>query len=171
MNSGTVSNEPGASSAGAEPAVPLAGNAESPGRSESREDEQVERIAIVMEGKYVSPHFGRAAEVMLIDVVEGEIKDREIVVTPPLGQGALPALLKRKGVRRLVTGSIGATALKHLEASRISVYTGACGSVEDALGHLLSGTLLSSGSVCEGGMGTCAADGCGGTAAGTGGES
>ncbi|MBU1669636.1 MAG: NifB/NifX family molybdenum-iron cluster-binding protein [Actinobacteria bacterium] len=114
------------------------------------------RIAIVISGRKVSPHFGKAEEIMLINVEDGDIRDREILIAPPHECGALPAFLKRKGVERLVTGSIGARALENLEAAGIRVYSGAKGPVEDALGSLLSGNLVSSEAVCEGGLGACA---------------
>ncbi len=113
------------------------------------------RIAIVMSGRKVSAHFGKAEEIMLIEVVNGDIKDREILDAPPHECGALPDLLKEKGVRSLVAGSIGARAMEYLHSGGIRVYSGAKGSVEDALGSLLSGRLISSETVCEGGMGTC----------------
>lgn len=113
------------------------------------------RIAIVMKGKEVSAHFGRADQVMLIEVEGCDIKDREVLSAPPHQFGALPALLEEKGVRSLVTGSIGASALQQLRDAGIVVYTGARGSAEDVLGSLLSGALVSSDTVCDGGMGTC----------------
>ncbi len=124
------------------------------------------RIAIVMSGKKVSPHFGKAEEIMLVEVEDGDIKDREILPAPPHEYGALPALLKKKGVKRLVTGNIGERALEHLEAADIRVYSGAKGSVEDTLGSLLSGNLVSREIACKGGMGTCAGNASGFRAAG-----
>jgi predicted Fe-Mo cluster-binding NifX family protein len=116
------------------------------------------RIAIVMSGRQVSPHFGKADEVMLVEVEDGDILDREILSAPTPERGALPELLKKKGVRRLVTGSIGASAMERLEAADIRVYSGACGSVEDALGSLLSGSLVSRETTCDGRAGDSAGD-------------
>lgn len=113
------------------------------------------KVAIVMAGSEVSPHFGRAEEFMLVEVDDGEIKEREVLLAPAHECGALPALLSERGVDCLIAGGIGAGAIQHLAGAGIQVYSGAEGSVEDALGRLLAGTLTSSGDVCGGEMGTC----------------
>jgi Mrp family chromosome partitioning ATPase/predicted Fe-Mo cluster-binding NifX family protein len=119
------------------------------------EMEVSKRIAIVMAGGEVSPHFGRAEEFMLVEVEGGEIRDREILRAPAHECGALPALFAQKGVGSVIAGGIGGGAMQHLEKAGIRVYTGAKGSPEDALGSLLGGTLSSSEEICGGGMGTC----------------
>lgn len=116
------------------------------------------RIAIVLAGGEVSPHFGRAEEFMLIEVENGEIQEREIVRAPAHECGALPALFAQKGVESVIAGGIGGGAMQHLERAGIHVYAGAKGSPEDALGSLLAGTLASSEEICGGGMGTCGHD-------------
>jgi Mrp family chromosome partitioning ATPase/predicted Fe-Mo cluster-binding NifX family protein len=116
------------------------------------------RIAIVMAGGEVSPHFGRAEEFMVVEVEGGEIKGREILRAPAHECGALPALFARKGVESVIAGGIGGGAMQHLERAGIHVYAGAKGSPEDARGSLLAGTLQSSEEICGGGMGTCGHD-------------
>lgn len=112
------------------------------------------KIAIVMHGGEVSPHFGRAEEVMLVEVEAGEVKTREIVAAPPHDCAALPALFASRGVESVIAGGIGGGAIQ-LERAGIRVYSGAHGSPEDALGSFLAGTLASSGDVCGGGADTC----------------
>jgi Mrp family chromosome partitioning ATPase/predicted Fe-Mo cluster-binding NifX family protein len=119
------------------------------------EMEDNKRIAIVMSGGEVSPHFGRAEEFMLIEVEGGEIRDREILRAPAHECGALPELFAQKGVGSVIAGGIGGGAMQYLEKAGIRVYSGAKGSPEDALGSLLAGTLSSSQEICGGGMGTC----------------
>ena len=124
------------------------------------------KVAVVMAGKDVSPHFGRAEEFMVVEISDGEIKSRELLKAPEHECGALPALLAEKGVECLIAGGIGGGAIEHLMKAGIEVYSGAQGSAEDALGRLLSGTLASGGAVCEGGMGTCGHESSGGTGCG-----
>jgi Mrp family chromosome partitioning ATPase/predicted Fe-Mo cluster-binding NifX family protein len=121
-------------------------------------DDGKKRIAIVMAGGEVSPHFGRAEEFMLVEVENGEIQEREIMRAPAHECGALPALFAQKGVESVIAGGIGGGAMQHLERAGIHVYAGAKGSPEDALGSLLAGTLTSSEEICGGGMGTCGHD-------------
>jgi predicted Fe-Mo cluster-binding NifX family protein len=116
------------------------------------------KIAIVMSGGEVSPHFGRAEEFMVVEVEGGEIKAREFLKAPAHECGALPALFTQKGVGSVIAGGIGGGAMQYLEKAGIRVYVGAKGSPEDALGSLLAGTLVSSEEICAGGMGTCGHD-------------
>lgn len=120
------------------------------------------KIAIVMSGGEVSPHFGRAEEFMVVEVEGGEIRSREILHAPAHECGALPALFAQNGVASVIAGGIGGGAMQHLERAGIHVYAGAKGSPEDALGSLLAGTLTSSEEICGGGMGTCGHDDGGG---------
>lgn len=108
------------------------------------------KIAIAMSGRKVSPHFGQAQEIMLVEVEDGDIKDREVLDSPPRECGALPPLLQSKGVECLITGNIGERAFEKLDKAGIHVYSGAEGAVEDALGSFLSGRLISSEAVCNG---------------------
>jgi Mrp family chromosome partitioning ATPase/predicted Fe-Mo cluster-binding NifX family protein len=126
--------------------------------AEAEMDGGNKRIAIVMSGGQVSPHFGRAEEFMLVEVEGGEILNREILRAPAHECGALPALFAQKGVESVIAGGIGGGAMQHLEQAGIHVYAGAKGSPEDALGSLLAGTLVSSEEICGGGMGTCGHD-------------
>lgn len=116
------------------------------------------KIAIVMSGGEVSPHFGRAEEFMVVEVEGGEIRSREILRAPAHECGALPALFAQNGVASVIAGGIGGGAMQHLERAGIHVYAGAKGSPENALGSLLAGTLTSSEEICGGGMGTCGHD-------------
>lgn len=121
------------------------------------------KIAIVMSGGEVSPHFGRAEEFMVVEVEGGEIQNREVLRAPAHECGALPALFAQKGVESVIAGGIGGGAMQHLERAGIHVFAGAKGSPEDALGSFLAGTLTSSEEICGGGMGTCGhndGDGC-----------
>jgi Mrp family chromosome partitioning ATPase/predicted Fe-Mo cluster-binding NifX family protein len=121
-------------------------------------DEETMKIAIVMSGGEVSPHFGRAQEFMVVEVEDGEIRNREVLSAPAHECGALPALFAKEGVGSVIAGGIGGGAMQHLERAGIHVYAGAKGSPEDALGSLLAGTLVSSEEICGGGMGTCGHD-------------
>lgn len=113
------------------------------------------RIAIVMTGRKVSPHFGQAEEIMLVEVEQGNIIARELVDVPSRECGVLPDLLKKRGISDLVTGFIGARALRRLLDAHVRVYSGASGSVEDVLGSLLSGHLTTHEAVCEKEFGDC----------------
>ncbi|MDD5448215.1 MAG: NifB/NifX family molybdenum-iron cluster-binding protein [Actinomycetota bacterium] len=121
-------------------------------------DEGKMKIAVVMSGGEISPHFGRAEEFMLVEVEGGKIQGREIRRAPAHECGALPLLLAQEEVESVIVGGIGSGAIQHLEGAGIHVYAGVEGSPEDALGSLLAGTLSSSGEICGGGMGSCGHD-------------
>lgn len=116
----------------------------------THDDVMTTKIAVLMSGRKVSPHFGNSEEVMLIEVEAGDIKSREILNASPRECGSLVSMLKEKEVNKIITGKIGARALENLDSAGITVYSGAKGSVENALGSLLSGRLVSSEAVCRG---------------------
>gem|GEM_PF-4485592 len=64
-------------------------------------------VAIVMSGRKVAEHFGRALKVMLAELKNGDIKNREILETPPRECGTLPKMLAEKNVKFLIAGGIG----------------------------------------------------------------
>ncbi|MDD5749040.1 MAG: P-loop NTPase [Actinomycetota bacterium] len=121
-------------------------------------NEERMKVGIVLSGGEISRQFGRSEELMVVEVEGGEVRSREFLRAPAHECGAIPSLLKQKGVRCVIVGGIGDGAMKQLESAGIRVYSGAKGSAEDALGKLLSGTLTSIEEICEGRKGSCCHD-------------
>lgn len=110
-------------------------------------------VAIAASGNNVSEHFGRCENFMLVEIQDGDIKSREIMVTPPHQPGVLPKLLADRGVNCLVAGGIGRKAQEYMAQAGVEVFSGVRGSVEDALSRFLLNSLEPGGEICEGGKG------------------
>jgi Mrp family chromosome partitioning ATPase/predicted Fe-Mo cluster-binding NifX family protein len=113
------------------------------------------RIAIVMEGNDVSPHFGHCEKVMLVTIEDGEVNSREVLDAPEHDCGALPRLFSERQVEYVIAGGLGGGALANLNRAGVKVLAGVQGSAENALGQFLAGTIVGGEAVCGGGQGTC----------------
>ncbi len=92
----------------------------------------------------VDPRFGRAAVFVMVDTETGEtrVEDNAAGVAAAQGAGIQAAeTVSRLGAQCLVTGHCGPKAFRSLRAAGIEVYTGASGTVSDAVEQLKSGAL------------------------------
>jgi predicted Fe-Mo cluster-binding NifX family protein len=92
----------------------------------------------------VDPRFGRAATFIMIDTETGETKavDNGSGVAATQGAGIQAAeTVARLGAECLVTGHCGPKAYRSLEAAGIEVFTGASGTVSEAVKQLQDGSL------------------------------
>jgi len=97
----------------------------------------------------VDPRFGRARMFLFVDTETGKTEsiDNSSGANAPQGAGIQAAeTISRLGADCLLTGHCGPKAFRTLEAAGIKVYTGAYGTIAEALEQLESGDLhLSSG--------------------------
>jgi Mrp family chromosome partitioning ATPase/predicted Fe-Mo cluster-binding NifX family protein len=113
------------------------------------------KIAIVMEGNDVSPHFGHCEKVMLVTIEDGKVNSREVLDAPEHDCGALPRLFSERQVEYVIAGGLGGGAMANLNRAGVKVLAGVQGSAEDALGQFLAGTIVGGDAVCGGGQGIC----------------
>jgi len=93
----------------------------------------------------VDPTFGRAAYFAFVDTDTQEV---ESVANVPGAHGAgvqAAQTVADKGATVVITGSVGPNAYQGLDAAGIEMYTGATGTVEEALKSFQSGKLARSG--------------------------
>lgn len=109
------------------------------------------KIAIVMFGGEVSPHFGKCEEVMIAEIEDKKLKSRDVVPAPPHDCSALPNMFVQKGVSSVIAGGMGAGAIQNLERAGIHVYAGVQGSPEEAIESFIAGTMARGVAVCDGG--------------------
>lgn len=102
----------------------------------------------------VDPRFGRAAMFVMVDTETGETTstDNSSGVGAAQGAGIQAAeTISRLGAECLVTGHCGPKAYRALAAAGIKIYTGASGTVTEAIEQLNSdGLQLSSGPDVQG---------------------
>lgn len=107
------------------------------------------KLAIATEGSIVSGHFGHCESFTIYEIEAKEVKNKEVVENPGHKPGFLPVFLDEKGVNVIVSGGMGAGAIKIFDEKGIEVITGAEGEVDEILKSYLAGELVSSGSVCN----------------------
>lgn len=97
----------------------------------------------------VDPRFGRAPILMLVDTDTGEAESVDNSAGMKAAQGAgiqAAETVSRLGAECLVTGHCGPKAFRTLQAAGIKVFTGASGTIAEAVEQLAAGNLhLSSG--------------------------
>jgi predicted Fe-Mo cluster-binding NifX family protein len=92
----------------------------------------------------VDPRFGRASTFVLIDTETGETQSIDNSDGAGAAQGAgiqAAEAVSRLGAECLITGHCGPKAFRALQAAGIEVYTGASGTIAEAIGQLKSGGL------------------------------
>jgi len=92
----------------------------------------------------VDPRFGRASTFLLIDTETGDTQriDNSGGASAAQGAGIQAAeAVSRSGAKRLITGHCGPKAFRALQAAGIEVYTGASGTIAEAIEQLESGDL------------------------------
>jgi len=105
------------------------------------------RIAVTSSGTdlkaQVDPRFGRCLNFVIVDPETGEFEAiANEAVAAPGGAGIEAAqTLASNNVDKVVTGNVGPNAIRSLQAAGIEVYTGASGTVEDAVNAYKEGKL------------------------------
>jgi len=92
----------------------------------------------------VDPRFGRAAAFVLFDTQTREVQqvDNQQSLNAAQGAGIQAAeSVSRLGAECLITGHCGPKAFRTLQAAGVRVYTGAAGTVGEAIAALQQGRL------------------------------
>ena len=96
----------------------------------------------------VDPRFGRAAGFVLFDTQTREARNIDNRQSLNAAQGAgiqAAEAVSRLGAECLITGNCGPKAYRTLQAAGIKVYTGAAGTVGEAIAALEQGRLTPAG--------------------------
>lgn len=91
----------------------------------------------------VDPRFGRCRYLAIVDLEGGGCEAlANPALSSPGGAGvALVQELVRRGIGVVITGDVGPNAYQALRAARIAVYTGATGTVAEAVEQYRRGAL------------------------------
>lgn len=88
-------------------------------------DSKTRKYAIPVNGNVLDAHFGHAKEFCLVDVVDGVIEGKSIVVAPPHEPGVLPRFIAAHGVTDVLAGGLGQQAIRIFNSLGINVFVGA----------------------------------------------
>eukprot|EP00828_Plagiopyla_frontata_P034519 TRINITY_DN4493_c0_g1_i8.p5 TRINITY_DN4493_c0_g1~~TRINITY_DN4493_c0_g1_i8.p5 ORF type:complete len:263 (+),score=54.28 TRINITY_DN4493_c0_g1_i8:734-1522(+) len=106
------------------------------------------KIAIAINGKEVSGHFGHCEGYVVYFVEKDAVLKQEFLPYPGHKPGFLPAFLKEQGVNIIIAGGMGETAQDLFKENQIEVVVGVQGNCEEVLQRFIKGELKSTGSVC-----------------------
>lgn len=106
------------------------------------------KVVVTAQGTHlesrVDPRFGRARYFLLVDTdtLEATAHDNTQNLDLPQGAGIQAAqLVARLGAQAVVTSHVGPKAFAALKAANMAVYTGAAGTVGEAIQQLKSARL------------------------------
>ena len=111
------------------------------------------KLAVTSQGNNLKapldPRFGRAKYFIVVDTETGAFSAADNTVNLNAAQGAGIQAGKRVaelGVEGLITGHVGPKAFSTLQAGGVKIYTGASGTVADAIEQFKSGKLAAAAS-------------------------
>lgn len=107
------------------------------------------RVAVTYDNGNVFQHFGHTEYFKIYNLEDNKVVSSEIVDTNGSGHEALAGLLADNDVNVLICGGCGQGAADALEASGISVFSGAEGDVDIAVETFIRGELTSAGVNCD----------------------
>ena len=107
------------------------------------------KVAIASENGNVAEHFGHCEGFYIYSIQDDNIIDKTFLANPGHQPGLLPALLGERKANVVIAGGMGSGAIDLFNSQQIDVITGASGEIENTLWRYLSGSLVSSGSVCH----------------------
>ena len=117
---------------------------------------QNQKIAIPTNEGQLWPHFGKAPQVTIVTVEDGQVRETVVMQAPEHAHGAMPRFLAAEGCTDVVCGGLGQGAIQMLMQLGIEVHAGAPAlPVNQVLSMYLSDTIVY-------GDGSCHHDGCGG---------
>jgi predicted Fe-Mo cluster-binding NifX family protein len=106
------------------------------------------KIAVTAQGQEldsaVDPRFGRAEWFLVVDTETGEATahSNEQNLSAPQGAGIQAArIVIELAVAAVLSGNVGPKAFATLQAGNVAIYTGASGSVRDAVEQFNAGSL------------------------------
>lgn len=101
------------------------------------------KLAISTEGSNVSKHFGKCEIFTIYEIIEGQVKNAEVLITSQHLQGELVPFLKAQGVDVILTGSMGSGAQDKVEKYKLLAYLDIEGTLEQVVADYISGKLTS----------------------------
>lgn len=97
----------------------------------------------------VDGHFGHTKEFAFFTIVDGVVKEQYFVIPPTHTPGVLPKFLSENGAKVIITGGMGAMAVKLFNNNSIDVILGAKNTLSNVVSKFINGSLESTASVCN----------------------
>ncbi len=85
----------------------------------------MQRLALPLQNGSLCQHFGKAPQVLIVNIENGTVVSEEILTAPEHAHGSMPNFLKANSVTDVLCGGIGDGALQMLREMNIGVNAGA----------------------------------------------
>lgn len=101
------------------------------------------KIAVMLIGDKISPHFGGSEKVCIYTIENGNVIAKEYFNMPEHRAGLFAKFIKEKGADVVIAGSIGERARYIFDTLGIKYFIGVLGDPDEAVEKLLKGQLKS----------------------------
>ncbi|MDK2903441.1 MAG: hypothetical protein PWQ93_1360 [Clostridiales bacterium] len=107
------------------------------------------RIAIATEGDYVSQHFGHCSTYTLVDIDNGHVKNKTIIMNPGHEPGFLPHYLAKESINYIIAGGMGTQAQAIFNQLGIKPILGVTGTIDEVIEAFVNDKLQDGESLCD----------------------
>uniref|UniRef100_A0A7C5Z8P0 Dinitrogenase iron-molybdenum cofactor biosynthesis protein n=1 Tax=Caldicellulosiruptor owensensis TaxID=55205 RepID=A0A7C5Z8P0_9FIRM len=101
------------------------------------------KIAVMLIGDKISPHFGGSEKVCMYTVENNNVVKKEFFTMPEHRAGLFAKFIKEKGADVVIAGSMGERARYIFDTLGIKYFIGVLGNPDEAVEKLLKGQLKS----------------------------
>lgn len=109
----------------------------------------MKKIAVASDNGKVTGHFGHCEAFIVFHADDKKIVKVETITSPGHRPGFLPLFLAEQGIDVIISGGMGGGAVDLFNEKNIEVIIGAQGTAQEAAEAYLTGSLVSTGSVCR----------------------
>ncbi len=107
------------------------------------------KIAIATDEGVCSNHFGYCSGFQVYELENKQIVKEEFFKNPGHKPGFLPNYLAERGIKVIISSSMGSQAQKLFAHKKIEVIVGVKGKVEEVIRNYLQGKIVSNNSICQ----------------------
>ncbi|HDP98863.1 MAG TPA: dinitrogenase iron-molybdenum cofactor [bacterium] len=111
------------------------------------------KVAISTDSGYVSAHFGRCPEFTILDIDDGKVVNKQMILNPGHHPGFLPGYFEQMGINAVIAGGGGTRAQMLFAEKNIQFVLGVTGEIDDVIDKLCKGELEGGESLCSPGAG------------------
>jgi len=110
---------------------------------------QTTRVAIATEGDIVSQHFGHCSQYTIVDIENGQAKNKTTIMNPGHEPGFLPRYLSEKGINYIIAGGMGAQAQALFNERGVKPILGVTGTIDEVIEAFINDKLQAGESLCD----------------------
>ncbi|MDK2990849.1 MAG: hypothetical protein PWP48_82 [Clostridiales bacterium] len=107
------------------------------------------KVAIATEGNIVSQHFGHCSQYTIVDIENGQVKNKTTIMNPGHEPGFLPRYLSEKGIDYIIAGGMGTQAQVLFNERGVKPILGVSGTIDEVTEAFINDKLQAGESLCD----------------------